>query len=114
MLEDLIAGGVYGGAQMSRKHSSNMTLQAVSAQKQGKKQKNFVLKTIFPSARDLQGRYPYLQKKPYLLPAAWASRILRYRKEIKSAPDNQAAEAVKIGNQRIELLKRYEIIEKNQ
>lgn len=112
MLEDLLAGGIYGGAQMSRKHSSNITLQAVSAQKQGKKQKNLVLKTVLPSAKDLQGRYPYLKKRPYLLPLAWVSRILRYRKETKNMSNNQAAEAVKIGNQRIELLKQYGIIEK--
>lgn len=112
MLKDLMAGGIYGGAQMSRKHSSNITLQAVSAQKQGKKQKNFILKTVFPSAKDLQGRYPYLQKRPYLLPAAWVSRILKYRKETRNASNNQAAEALKIGNERIELLKQYEIIEK--
>ena len=36
MLEDLLDAGVFGGSSMSRKHSSNMTLHAVSARKQGK------------------------------------------------------------------------------
>ena len=37
MLEDLLSAGVYGGATMSRKHSSAITLDAVAARKQGKK-----------------------------------------------------------------------------
>ena len=36
MLEDLLESGVYGDATMSRKHSSNITLQAVSAQNHAK------------------------------------------------------------------------------
>ena len=37
MLEDLLSAGVYGGADMSRRHSSSITLDAVAAQKQGSK-----------------------------------------------------------------------------
>lgn len=114
MLADLLSAGIYGDAQMSRKHSSNMTLSAVSADKQGKKAGNSVLKTVFPSAKNMQGRYPYLEKHPYLLPVAWADRIVKYQKETSAAEGdgNSAAEAVKIGNERIELLKQYGIIEK--
>lgn len=36
MLDDLLEAGIYGDGTMSRKHSSNITLNAVSAQKQGK------------------------------------------------------------------------------
>ena len=39
MLEDLLSAGVYGGADMSRKHSSNIILDAVDAQRQGRKAK---------------------------------------------------------------------------
>ena len=37
LLEDLLEGGVFGDSSMSRKHSSNITLQAVSEDKKGKK-----------------------------------------------------------------------------
>ena len=37
MLDDLLDAGIYGDGTMSRKHSSNITLNAVSAQKQGKR-----------------------------------------------------------------------------
>lgn len=110
MLEDLLSAGVYGGADMSRKHSSNITLDAVAAQKQGRKAKNAVLTSAFPSAAKLEGRYPYLKKHPWLLPVAWCSRLLTYSKETRNSKDNNAAEALKIGSERIELMKEYGIL----
>lgn len=111
LLDDLLDAGVYGDSSMSRKHSSGITLNAVSAQKQGKKTGNGVLKTVFPSAKDLQGRYPYLKDKPWLLPAAWVDRILKYRKETSRVGNDDAASAVEIGNRRVELLREYGIVE---
>lgn len=110
LLDDLLDAGVFGASSMSRKHSSNITLNAVMAQKQGKKAWGAILKTVFPSAKSLKGRYPYLREKPYLLPAAWADRILKYQKEIKKAGKDDADSAVEIGNRRVELLKKYNII----
>ena len=111
MLEDLLDSGVFGASSMSRKHSSNITLNAVSAEKQGRKAGNGLLRTVFPPARQLAGRYPYLKEKPYLLPLAWVNRILKYGKETAGSPtDNNAAQSIKIGNGRVELLKKYGII----
>ena len=113
MLEDLMDSGVFGTSSMSRRHSSNLTLNAVTARKQGKKGSRSVFKTIFPSAKNLSGRYPYLMGKPYLLPIAWADRILKYGKEtVTGSSGNSAAESLKIGNQRIELLRQYGIIDR--
>ena len=110
LLEDLLSGGVYGAADRNRLHSSTITLNAVAAQKQGGKAKRNVLKTVFPSAKALSGRYPYLKKYPFLLPAAWGDRLLKYRKE--TAAGNGAAESIRIGSQRIELMKQYGILKK--
>lgn len=110
MLEDLLSSGIYGASDMSRKHSSNITLNAVSDHKKGKKTDYSVLKTAFPSAKSLEGRYSYLKKQPYLLPVAWADRILKYRKETGSVANDNAADAIKIGSQRIELMRQYGII----
>ena len=109
MLQDLLSAGIYGGATMSRMHSSNMTLDAVSADRQGKK-RNALKKSLFPSAQNLSGRYPYLEKRPWLLPVAWTSRILSYFQETKGKQDNSAAQALQIGNQRVELLRKYRVI----
>ena len=110
MLEDLLRAGIYGSADMSRKHSSSITLDAVTARKQGKKAKNAVLASVFPPLSELQGRYPYLKKHPWLLPAAWCSRIWQYSREDHSG-NNRAAESLKIGSERIELMRKYGIIE---
>ena len=110
MLEDLLSGGLYGSANMSRKHSSNITLDAVAAQKQGRKAKNGLLTSVFPPVSKIEGRYPYLKKHPYLLPVAWCSRLWVYAKETRHSPNNNAADALKIGSERIELLKKYGIL----
>lgn len=110
LLEDILDSGIYGGDTMSRRHSSNITLHAVSAEKQGKRGGNHVLKTVFPSAKNLWGRYPYLKKKPWLLPVAWADRILKYGKEASGGGDNRAADSVKIGKERIRLMGQYGIL----
>ena len=110
MLMDLLSGGLYGDANMSRKHSSNITLDAVAAQKQGRKTKNGLLASVFPAASKIEGRYPYLKKHPYLLPVAWCSRLWTYSREIRHSRDSNAADALRIGNERIELMKAYGIL----
>lgn len=110
MLVDLLSGGVYGNSNMSRKHSSNMTLNAVTAHKKGEKPTGNVLRLVFPKAKKLEGRYTYLKKHPYLLPVAWTDRLFKYRKETSRIENNDAAESIRIGNQRIELLKQYGVI----
>lgn len=111
MLKDLLEAGIFGDSDMNRKHSSNITLSAVSAQAEGKKAGNSLLKTLFPSAEVLQKRYPWLKDRHFLLPFAWIDRILKYRKETKQGQNNDASGAVSIGNRRLELLKEYKILD---
>lgn len=111
LLMDLLDAGIYGDGSMSRKHSSNITLDAVSSQKQGKKARNGVIASLFPSLKKMESRYPYLKQHPYLLPVAWGTRILKYRKATKQGQNNDASSAVSIGNQRMELLKEYRILD---
>ena len=110
MLKDLLSGGLYGNANMNRKHSSNITLDAVAAQKQGRKAKNGLLTSVFPPVSKIAGRYPYLKKHPYLLPVAWCSRLWTYSKETRHSRNNNAADALRIGSERIELMKEYGIL----
>ena len=111
MLSDLLESGVFVDATISRKHSSTMTLNAVVADRRGRKAGGNVLRTIFPSRKALEGRYPFLRTKPWLLPVAWARRIAHYAAERRGAgTDNRAAESLRIGSERVELLRRYGII----
>lgn len=111
MLTDLLVAGIYGSADMSRKHSSNITLNAVGAAKAGRSGWTSVLKTVFPRAKNLVSGYPYLKKNPWLLPVAWVTRLFKYAKESAGRKDNSAVESIRIGQQRVELLKYYEVIE---
>lgn len=111
LLEDLLYGGIYGSSDRSRVHSSNMTLNAVSADKKGKKSKGNLLKTVFPPAKSLELRFPYLRRAPVLLPVAWVSRIFGYAKETLAEPDSAATEIIRTGSKRIELLRQYDIID---
>lgn len=109
LLEDLLSGGIYGSADASRLHSSNITLSAVSANKRGKRSKGNLLKALFPGRKALSVKYPYLKKYPFLLPVAWISRIWNYRNKLKITK-RSATETIQVGNKRIELLREYKII----
>ena len=111
LLEDLLCGGIYGAADRSRVHSSTMTLNAVEADKKGKKSRPNLIKTVFPSAQKLEQRFPYLRRKPILLPVAWICRILGYIKERFERSDSNASEIIRTGSMRIELLRHYDIID---
>jgi hypothetical protein len=111
ILEDLLCGGIYGASDRSRVHSSNMTLHAVSADKKGRKSKGDVFFTIFPPAKSLESRFPYLHRRPYLLPFAWICRIFAYIKECFTEPSSAASEVIRTGERRVELLRQYDIID---
>ena len=111
LLEDLLQGGIYGSADRSRVHSSNMTLNAVASSKKGKAARKSILRTIFPDASNLEGRFPWLGRRPWLLPVAWCCRIFVYTRETISSPAGSAAEVIRTGSRRVELLRHYDIID---
>ena len=109
LLHDSLCGGVYGSNDLTRLHSSTVTLNAVKASRTG--EKSSVLSTVFPKREYLEHRYPYLKKRPYLLPVAWVQRIAHYASEKKAGTDNSASGSIKLAKERIELLKRYDILD---
>lgn len=108
LLHDTLCGGVYGSNSYTRLHSSTVTLNAVKASRTGGK--SSVLRTVFPKRAYLERRYPYLKKRPYLLPVAWVQRIVHYAGE-RSGADNSASGSLKLARERIELMKRYGIMD---
>ena len=109
LLHDTLCGGVYGSNDLTRLHSSTVTLNAVKASRTG--EKSSVLSTVFPKREYLERRYPYLKKRPYLLPVAWAKRIAHYAGEKKTGADSSASGSIKLAKERIELMKRYGIMD---
>lgn len=106
LLEDMLAGGMYGTADEDRLHSASITLDAVASQRRGRGAKG-ILASLFPPVSSLAGRYPYLRKRPWLLPAAWLQRIAGYLTNHRTS----ASASVQIGQQRIGLLRNYGIID---
>lgn len=110
LLEDIFEAGVYGKSSEDRVHSSNITLGAYADGEDAAG--NTLVRTIFPKRKYLTGRYPILQKVPVLLPVMWLHRLFSYG--VKMLPGKSrsvsAAESLNIGNRRIELLKKYQII----
>ena len=109
MLHDTLCGGVYGSNDYTRLHSSTVTLNAVKASRTG--EKSSVLSTVFPKREYLERRYPYLKKRPYMLPIAWVQRITHYASEKQSGADNSASGSIKLAKERIELMKQYDIMD---
>lgn len=109
LLHDSLCGGVYGSNDLTRLHSSTVTLNAVKASRTG--EKSSVLSTVFPKREYLERRYPYLKKRPYLLPVAWVQRLAHYASEKQSGADSSASGSIKLAKERIELMKRYGIMD---
>ena len=109
LLHDSLCGGVYGSNDLTRLHSSTVTLNAVKASRTG--EKSSVLRTVFPKREYLERRYPYLKKRPYLLPVAWAQRLAHYASEKQSGAGNSASGSIKLAKERIELMKQYDIMD---
>ena len=109
LLHDTLCGGVYGSNDYTRLHSSTVTLNAVKASRTG--EKSSVLSTVFPKREYLERRYPYLKKRPYMLPVAWIQRIAHYASEKQSGTANSASGSIKLAKERIELMKRYGIMD---
>ncbi|MBQ7982363.1 MAG: hypothetical protein IJ302_02250, partial [Clostridia bacterium] len=96
------------GTDGSRIHSAHLTLQAVRGGDDSGTAG--LLSAVFPPRKTLIGQYTYLERRPYLLPAAWGQRLWRYFRETRGAgKDNSAAESLRIGRQRVRLLGYYRI-----
>lgn len=104
LLDDLLLSGVYGKSNEERNHSANITLQAAESQKS----KTGLFRSLFPGYSYMCRQYPYLKKYKIGLPIAWIQRIFAYAKHTENKNIKQT---VNIGNQRVGLLKKYNIID---
>ena len=108
MLEDILSGGLYGVVDINRAHSSTITLDAVASSRSGKRSKG-AIHSVFLPAQQLKGRYPYLSKRPWLLPVAWTQRVFSYI--FNRSRTVKPTETLRIGRDRVALLRQYRIID---
>ena len=108
LLNDILTGGLYGVEDINRAHSATITLDAVLSQRVGKKSSG-LLAAAFPPLRSMEEKYSYLKNHPWLLPMAWVQRTGNYLFRHKKKTD--PTESLRIGRERVALLKEYGIIE---
>lgn len=105
LLTDMLIGGIHGASDLTRLHSSTMTLNAF------KNGKASPLKSLFPKRNDLVSRYPFLKKHPYLIPIAWGNRIVKYIFENLSGKTDSPAKSIEISQQRLKIMEFYGILQ---
>ncbi len=104
LLEDILDAGVFGASSRERLHSGTMTAQTLDGKTPS------MVRTLFPGKNELKGRYPYLIKRPWLLPVAWSQRIYGYIREDRSAI-SRASDSRALGKQRLKLMADYGLTE---
>lgn len=112
MLADILEAGIYGQRTLSRRHSAGTVLRAAE-QGSGK---GALLRTAFPPAQELHGRYPLLKRAPALLPAVWLHRFGRYGLELLHGrrEGSSLRESVALGKKRTEMMRKYGILPKGK
>lgn len=104
LLHDALCGGVYGSNDLTRLHSSSITLHAVT-RRTGHSAS--ALAALFPGRRTMERQYPYVKKSVCLLPIAWVQRGFGYLRELFRKSDSSASGSLRLGRERLELMKRY-------
>ncbi len=106
LLDDILTGGIYGVNDINRAHSASITIDAAASQK---KKRPGILSSVCLPYSSMAGRYPYLKKHRWLLPAAWIQRLFRYLLHREKSAD--PSESLRIGNDRVKLMKLYGLID---
>ncbi len=107
LLKDIMNCGVFGNETQEQRSAGFMIKGSI-----GSKSNSFemLLKTMFPSKRQMINRFPELHEKPWLLPLCWLQRFVRASKYESSSNRSYVAGSLKISKRRIELLKKYDIL----
>ena len=100
LLCDIISGGVFGTSDMTRIHSSTLTLNAANDKSIS------VMRSLFPDLEYMKRSYSFLNWYPILLPAAWTMRIWHYLRE-KKGTGNSAVASLRLARERTELIRMY-------
>lgn len=107
LLADILDAGVFGASTKERKHSANMTLNAM-ARGRAEGQSQDVLHALFPSAAYMQKQFPQLKDRPWLLLPAYGIRILRYLRGRRKRTGEKSG--LTLGRERIGLMQRYGLL----
>lgn len=77
LLKDMIQSGVFGGQEKSDYAAANTNL-ALEDDRYGQGMFNTLFRAVFPKRKVLLAGYPYLEKKPWMLPVVWGKRWIKF------------------------------------
>ncbi|MBO4659588.1 MAG: nucleotidyltransferase family protein [Prevotella sp.] len=110
LLDDIMTGGLMGNVDENRMHSSNITLGAVKSKNNRHQSFSGILRSLFPPPLYIQQQFLYVKRFPILLPIGWLHRIILYLTRVKKGKELHALETIKIGRERVALLRKYKVI----
>ena len=110
LLADVLDAGLHG-ATLDRLHSSSVTLETIASARTGTAVRSGLRQAMFPPLSRLKGRYPFLEKHPWLLPWAWARRAAGFAVGRLRGKESAPADSLRIGKERVALLREYELID---
>ena len=108
LLADMLSGGLMGNNDINRVHSSNITLGAVSSRGSHHRRLSGLANALFPSLSYMRNEYGYVDCCSLLLPVGWFHRMVKY---LCSHQRTDAKTTLRIGQERIGLLRHYKIID---
>lgn len=103
LLSDCLDAGVYGLNSDERIYSSHVTVAAM----RGSGEQNYI-SMLFPPLQHMLGGWPYLAKKPWLLPLAWVQRLHRFF--FRQRKGGAVKRAIQSGKDRAMILHMYGLI----
>ncbi|MBR0121172.1 MAG: hypothetical protein IJM10_05230, partial [Clostridia bacterium] len=101
MLNDILNGGVYGPGDPDHLHAGIFTFNGYSEMLGVKKHR---LHAILPPKEKIRQKYPFAEKHPVLLPAAYFIRLFSYM-----FSNHSTADVFDMARQRKELMRQYGI-----
>ncbi len=112
LFDDILKSGIYGNFNQARKTSAHLVHMAFSKRKASSKfgKAGLVFDTVFPKKEKFRESCPEIDEKPWLIFGEYFKRIGRFLVHSKENKHNLAAESMKIGSGRIELLKKYGLL----
>lgn len=109
MLFDMLDAGVFGKSTEERQHSANMTERAAEG---AGGLVSGVFRSLFPQREYMEGVYPFVKGRPWLLPKAYGIRIIGYlkrKRKVREEGGHAEKSALTLGRERTRMLKKYRI-----
>lgn len=105
LTEDLLESGCFGNSALYQRFSKiYVYARSEGTEFPGEK----LLLLLFPPASLLKTKYPFLNRKPWLLPAAWCMRVFRFLRDL-SKDHSLIKHSTKRGLKRLKLIKKLTV-----